>query len=103
MFFCVKRPLKIAGKYYKPCISYMLYDRLLPTIRNLEKEGKAEISVKPVFFQNGRKLEAVQEKTEGTSSVCVKTFKNRNKHQKIVEEHTPEETVRSPEEDLSDF
>ena len=57
MYFIVKKYLRIGGRNYKPCISYSLNDYILPTIKELEKKGDAEISEKPVFFQNGSRIQ----------------------------------------------
>ena len=41
MFFSVKKPMKIAGKTYIPCICYPVSRFLEMTIDKLEAEGKA--------------------------------------------------------------
>lgn len=57
MYFIVKKYLRIGGRNYKPCISYRLSDYLFSTIKELERKGDAEITEKPVFFQNGSRIE----------------------------------------------
>ena len=54
MFFSVKRPLKIAGKRYIPCICYEVTTVLEETIKKLAEEDKAVIYDERVFFQNGK-------------------------------------------------
>lgn len=61
MFFTVKNSLRIGSKSYKPCICYDLEEGLTATIKSLEEKGLAEITSKPVFFQNGKKIEAKKE------------------------------------------
>ena len=57
MFFSVKYAIRIAGKVYMPCICYPLTRFLELTVKNLEKQGKATIHDKMVFFQNGKIIE----------------------------------------------
>ena len=57
MFFSVKHSIRIAGKVYMPCICYNLTRFLELTIKDLEKQGKATIHDKMVFFQNGKIIE----------------------------------------------
>ena len=93
MYFCVKKPLKIGSKSFKPCIGYNLADYLVTTIRKLEAEGDAEISDTPIFFQNGKKIEktAVEkpdfaEKLQKTVEKDKKTeVKNKKKDVKKAE------------------
>ena len=54
MFFSVKYSIRIAGKVYMPCICYTLTRFLELTVKDLEKQGKATIYDKMVFFQNGK-------------------------------------------------
>lgn len=63
MYFCVKIPLRIAGKHYRPCISYKIGENMLSTAKKLAEEGKAEVSETPIFFQNGKKIVKKEEKT----------------------------------------
>ncbi len=53
MFFSVKHSIRIGGKVYMPCICYELTKVLELTVKDLEKQGKATIHDKMVFFQNG--------------------------------------------------
>ena len=57
MFFSVKYSIRIAGKVYMPCICYPLTRFLELTVKDLEKQGKAIIHDKMVFFQNGKIIE----------------------------------------------
>ena len=57
MFFSVKYSIRIAGKVYMPCICYNLTKFLELTVKDLEKQGKATIYDKMVFFQNGKIIE----------------------------------------------
>lgn len=57
MFFSVKHSIRIGGKVYMPCICYNLTKVLELTVRDLEKQGKAIIHDKIVFFQNGKIVE----------------------------------------------
>lgn len=57
MFFSVKHSIRIAGKVYMPCICYNLTRFLELTVKDLEKQGKAAIHDKMVFFQNGKIIE----------------------------------------------
>ena len=57
MFFSVKYSIRIAGKVYMPCICYPLTRFLELTVKDLEKQGKATIYDKMVFFQNGKIIE----------------------------------------------
>ena len=75
MYFCVKIPLRIAGKHYRPCISYKIGENMLSTAKKLAEEGKAEVSETPIFFQNGKKLSKKRKKPQ-------KTLGNRRKKQK---------------------
>ena len=53
MFFSVKHSISIGGKVYMPCVCYDLTKVLELTVKDLEKQGKATIYDKMVFFQNG--------------------------------------------------
>lgn len=57
MFFSIKHSIRIAGKVYMPCICYNLTKFLELTVKDLEKQGKATIHDKMVFFQNGKIIE----------------------------------------------
>lgn len=80
MYFTVKKPLRIGKKYYRPCICYELTENLNDTVLDLANEGKTEVFEKPVFFQNGKKLEKsvveVQEKA---------VYKRKDKKAKVAE------------------
>ena len=57
MFFSVKRPMKIDGKSYIPCICYEANRYLERTVQSLEAQGKAVTYPERVFFQNGKVIE----------------------------------------------
>ena len=57
MFFSVTYSIRIADKVYMPCICYTLTSSLELTVKDLEKQGKATIYDKMVFFQNGKIIE----------------------------------------------
>ena len=71
MYFCVKIPLRIAGKHYRPCISYKIGENMLSTAKKLAEEGKAEVSETPIFFQNGKKIVKKEEKTASASEKSI--------------------------------
>lgn len=81
MFFCAKIPLRIAGKHYRPCISYKIGDNMLSTVKKLAEEGKAEVSEVPIFFQNGKKIVKKEEKIIVES--CEKQQKKAKKDKKV--------------------
>lgn len=105
MYFIVKKYLRIGGRNYKPCISYRLSDYLFSTIKELERKGDAEITEKPVFFQNGSRIEQkvseagnpvevsvgslVEDKPVEAKTVVPK--RNRRKSRDRVEEAVSEE------------
>lgn len=105
MYFIVKKYLRIGGRNYKPCISYRLNDYILPTIKELEKKGDAEISEKPVFFQNGSRIQEKARVEEKPAEVEVGALvedkpaeakpaeakRNRRKNRDRVEEAVSEE------------
>ena len=72
MFFSVKHSIRIGGKVYMPCICYELTKVLELTVKDLEKQGKATIYDKMVFFQNGAVEEGkpVVRKNLTTAEVC---------------------------------
>ncbi len=83
MFFSVKYSIRIAGKVYMPCICYTLTRFLELTVKDLEKQGKATIHDKMVFFQNGKIIEekpVVKEQKVGRNDPCPcgsgKKYKN---------------------------
>ena len=108
MYFIVKKYLRIGGRNYKPCISYRLSDYLFSTIKELEKKGDAEISEKPVFFQNGSRIQEKARTEEKPVEVgalvedkpvedkpaeakAVEPKRNRRKNRDRVEEAVSEE------------
>lgn len=90
MYFNVKVGITIGNKNYKPCICYALPLALRATVANLAKEGKAEITDRPVFFQNGKKLEPV--KTAETDSIKSKAKSRTKKTVKTEETEGQEQT-----------
>ena len=100
MYFIVKKYLRIGGRNYKPCISYRLSDYLFPTIKELERKGDAEITEKPVFFQNGSRIEGKVPEAGNPVEVSVGSLvedkpvepkRNRRKSRDRVEEAVSEE------------
>lgn len=105
MYFIVKKYLRIGGRNYKPCISYRLSDYLFSTIKELERKGDAEITEKPVFFQNGSRIEEKVPEAGNTVEVSVGSLvedkpvedkpvepkRNRRKNRDRVEEAVSEE------------
>lgn len=106
MYFTVKKYLRIGGRNYKPCISYRLSDYLFPTIKGLEAKGDAEITEKPVFFQNGSKIKPkevlppVAEAPAVTEEKPVEVKKNRRKNRDRTEEAV---AVAEGNEDIEGF
>ena len=89
MFFSVKHSIRIAGKVYMPCICYNLTKFLELTVKDLEKQGKATIHDKMVFFQNGKIIEdkpAVKEHLTAEKSKKEK----KTKAVSVKEEETPD-------------
>lgn len=87
MYFCVKIPLRIAGKHYRPCISYKIGENMLSTAKKLAEEGKAEVSETPIFFQNGKKIVKKEEKTaENSEKQHKKSRKDKKVEVKGIEE-----------------
>lgn len=80
MFFTVKKNIKVAGKYYRPCVCYELPQYLLPTIRDLEEKGTATITEEPVFFQNGTQIDS--EELERKAKEAEKLEKERRKEER---------------------
>lgn len=93
MYFCVKIPLRIAGKHYRPCISYKIGENMLSTAKKLAEEGKAEVSETPIFFQNGKKIskKAVVKENLTTETVdfAEKLQKKTKKRKKTEAEIVP--------------
>lgn len=102
MYFCVKIPLRIAGKHYRPCISYKIGENMLSTAKKLAEEGKAEVSETPIFFQNGKKIVKKEEKTvENSEKPKKKAKKDKKVEIKDIEELT-EEAELVPLDDVSE-
>ena len=100
MYFIVKKYLRIGGRNYKPCISYRLSDYLFSTIKELERKGDAEITEKPVFFQNGSRIEQKVPEAGNPAEVSVGSLvedkpagskRNRRKNRDRGEEAVSEE------------
>lgn len=96
MYFSVKRAVRIAGKNYFPCICYPLTDFLKSTVEKLEKEGKAKVYDRFVFFQNGKiinnepeiKAEEPEIKAEMPLKEQEETVKKSKKPHKKAEKST---------------
>lgn len=102
MYFCVKIPLRIAGKHYRPCISYKIGENMLSTAKKLAEEGKAEVSETPIFFQNGKKIVKKEEKTvENSEKPKKKAKKDKKVEVKDIEELTEEAEI-APLDDVSE-
>ena len=99
MFFSVKRPVKIAGKAYIPCICYPVTKFLERTILKLESEGKAVIYTERVFFQNGKVIEKTDE--EILEQPAVKENLTTEKPKKDKKKAKAEETPSAEETDES--
>ena len=80
MFFSVKYSIRIAGKVYMPCICYTLTRFLELTVKDLEKQGKATIYDKMVFFQNGK---IIEEKPVVKESLTVEKPKKKKKEKTV--------------------
>ena len=76
MFFSVKYSIRIAGKVYMPCICYTLTRFLELTVKDLEKQVKATIHDKMVFFQNGKIIEEKPVVKENLTTEKLKKEKN---------------------------
>lgn len=88
MFFSVKYSIRIAGKVYMPCICYTLTRFLELTVKDLEKQGKATIYDKMVFFQNGK---IIEEKPAAKENLTAEKPKNEKKAKTV------------PVKDVNDF
>ena len=94
MYFCVKIPLRIAGKHYRPCISYKISENMLSTAKKLAEEGKAEVSETPIFFQNGKKIVKKEEETvENGEKPQKKAKKDKKVEVKDIEERAEEAEI----------
>lgn len=76
MFFSVKHSIRIAGKVYMPCVCYSLTKFLELTVKDLEKQGKAAIHDKMVFFQNGK---IIEEKPAAKENLTIEKPKKEKK------------------------
>lgn len=102
MFFSVKHSIRIAGKVYIPCICYNLTKFLELTVKDLEKQGKATIHDKMVFFQNGKIIEEKPVVKENlTTEKPKKEKKTKTVTVKNVEEFTAEAVI-VPIEEVTD-
>lgn len=82
MFFSVKYSIRIAGKVYMPCICYTLKRFLELTVKDLEKQGKATIYDKMVFFQNGK---IIEEKPAVKENLAAEKTKKEKKAKTVSE------------------
>lgn len=80
MFFSVKYSIRIAGKVYMPCICYTLTRFLELTVKDLERQGKATIYDKMVFFQNGK---IIEEKPAAKENLTVEKPKKEKKEKTV--------------------
>ena len=105
MYFCVKIPLRIAGRHYRPCISYKIGENMLSTAKKLAEEGKAEVRETPIFFQNGKKIVKKEEKTVENGEKQQKKAKKAKKDKKVevkdIEELAKEAEI-APLDDVSE-
>ena len=102
MYFYVKIPLRIAGKHYRPCISYKIEENMLSTAKKLAEEGKAEVSETPIFFQNGKKIVKKEGKTvENSEKQKKKAKKDKKVEVKDIEELAKEAEI-VPLDDISE-
>ena len=91
MFFSVKHSIRIGGKVYMPCICYELTKVLELTVKDLEKQGKATIYDKMVFFQNGVIVEDKPTAEEISVVEIPKKVKKAKKEPVITKEPVIEE------------
>lgn len=106
MFFTVKKNIKVAGKYYRPCVCYELPQYLLLTIRDLEEKGTATITEEPVFFQNGAQIDS--EELERKAKEAEKLEKERRKEERKSKKaqkqsEASSDTVTSSESESGDL
>lgn len=85
MFFSVKKPLRILGKVYIPCICYPVTKVLEATVEKMVADGIAVSYEKEVGFMNGKVLEK-------------KSKKKTTKAEKKVEEKKEEIVMASDDE-----
>lgn len=96
MFFTTKKNIKIAGKYYRPCVCYELPQFLLTTIKGLAEKGVASITEEPVFFQNGAKIDA--EELERKHKEAKKLEREQKKEAKKAKKSSGQETEETNNE-----
>lgn len=87
MFFSVKHSIRIAGKVYIPCVCYNLTKVLELTVKGLEKQGKAVIHDKMVFFQNGK---IIEEKPAVKGNLTAEKSKKQKKTKAVSVKDTEE-------------
>ena len=64
MYFSVFRDIKIAGKVYRPCVSYPVKPELKATVESLVLQGKAVLRDEDLRFANGAPVYPGKEKKE---------------------------------------
>lgn len=64
MYFSVLRDIKIAGKVYRPCVSYPVKPELKATVESLVLRGKAVLRDEDLRFANGAPVYPGKEKKE---------------------------------------
>lgn len=79
MFFSVKRPMKILGKTYVPCVCYEVTKFLEATVNKLVSEEKAVTYETGVGFMNGKVLVKSKKPSK-------KSAKKEEKEEVVVEE-----------------
>ena len=85
MFFSVKKPMKIAGKTYLPCICYPVSRFMELTVDKLVSDGKATKYAEMVFFQNGKVIPTEKE-LKAKEKAEKKAKEKAEKKAKIVDE-----------------
>ena len=80
MYVSGKYSICRGGKVYIPCICYTLTRCLELTVKDLEKQGKATIYDKMVFFQNGK---IIEEKPVVKESLTVEKPKKEKKEKTV--------------------
>lgn len=91
MYFSVKRPIKIGGKPYIPCVCYCAPKHLEATVEKLVAQDKAVSYEEEVHFMNGKLLTKTK-----------KTTKKSSKKKETVEETTTEEVATETTEDATE-
>ena len=79
MFFSVKRPMKILGKTYVPCICYEVTKVMEATVNKLVDEEKAVTYGTEVGFMNGKVLVKAKKPSK-------KSAKKEEKEEAVIEE-----------------